>query len=122
MDLTNTMSRTFKDQYEYSSYDKNEKNFISRSMSRAQTMRYENTLTYMHDWGKHSLTAMVGQTTEEYNYYYIGGSGASIANPTDNNWYLNQATETAPKPATRQPEPACSRCSDVCTTPTTTAT
>ena len=93
MDLTNTMSRTFKDQYEYSSYDKNEKNFISRSMSRAQTMRYENTLTYMHDWGKHSLTAMVGQTTEEYNYYYIGGSGASIANPTDNNWYLNQATE-----------------------------
>ena len=93
MDLTNTMSRTFMDQYEYSSYDKNEKNFISRSMSRAQTMRYENTLTYMHDWGKHSLTAMVGQTTEEYNYYYIGGSGASIANPTENNWYLNQATE-----------------------------
>ena len=36
---------------------------------------------------------MVGQTTEEYTYYSIGGAGASIANPSENNWYLNQATE-----------------------------
>ena len=36
---------------------------------------------------------MVGQTTEEYKYYFIGGAGASILNPSPNNWYLNQATD-----------------------------
>ena len=95
MDLTNTMSRTFKDQYEYSSYDKNEKNFISRSMSRAQTMRYENTLTYMHDWGKHSLTAMVGQTTEEYNYYYHRRLGRIDRQP--------DGQQLVPEPGDRRP-------------------
>ena len=93
MDLANGMNRTFKDKYYYSDYDKNDKNFISRSMSRAQTMRYDNILTYNGEWGKHSLTAMVGQTTEQYNYYSIGGSGSTITNPAPNNWYLNQATE-----------------------------
>lgn len=93
MDLANGMNRTFKEKYYYSDYDKNDKNFISRSMSRAQTMRYDNILTYNGSWGKHSLTAMVGQTTEQYNYYSIGGSGATITNPAPNNWYLNQATE-----------------------------
>ena len=29
--------------------------------------------------GQAQPDGMVGQTTEEYNYYYIGGSGASIA-------------------------------------------
>lgn len=93
MDLVNGMSRTFKEKYYYSDYDKNDKNFISRSMERGLTMRYDNVLTYNGTWGKHSLTAMVGQTTEQYDYYSIGGSGATITNPAPNNWYLNQATE-----------------------------
>lgn len=93
MDLANTRDRLYKDAYEYSDFDSATKNYISRSMNRAQTMRYENTLTYRNDWGKHSFSAMVGQTTEEYNYYYIGGAGASILNPSPNNWFLNQATE-----------------------------
>lgn len=93
MDLASTRDRLFKDAYFYSEYDKADKNYISRSMNRAQTMRYENTLTYRNDWGKHSFSAMVGQTTEEYKYYFIGGAGASILNPSPNNWYLNQATD-----------------------------
>lgn len=93
MDLANGMNRTFKEKYYHSDYDKQDKNFVSRSMSRAQTMRYDNVLTYSGEWGKHSLTAMVGQSTEEYNYYDIGGSGATITNPAPNNWYINQATE-----------------------------
>ena len=93
MDLSYVNHRLYKDSYQYSDYDKADKNFIERSLTRYQTMRYENTLNYRGDWGKHSFTAMVGQTTEEYNYYTIGGSGASIANPTPNNWYLSQATE-----------------------------
>lgn len=93
LDLTNIRSREFKYAYEYSAYDKAEKNFISSSMSRASNVIVENILTYSKEIGKHSFSIMGGQTTEEYNYYSIGGSGSSILNPVESNWYLSQATE-----------------------------
>ena len=61
-------------------------------MARYSTVIVENILTYARDIKKHSFSAMVGQTTEEYNSYSIGGSGASIVNPAEKNWYLAQAT------------------------------
>lgn len=93
MDLNNYHNRLFKDKYFHSDYDKQDKNYISHSMGRHHTIRYENTLTYLGEWGKHSLSAMVGQTTEQYTYYSTGGAGALITNPTPNNWYINQATD-----------------------------
>lgn len=93
MDLSNNRDKLFKEAYEYSSYDKSDKNFLSSSISRYSTMILENTLTYNKNMGLHSMTAMVGQTSEEYNYYSVGGAGASILNPTENNWYLAQTTE-----------------------------
>ncbi len=93
MDLSNNRDKLFKYAYEYSSYDKSDKNYISNSMSRYRTLTFENTVNYLHDFGKHSINLMAGQTTEEYNYSYIGGSGASILNPTENNWFISQATE-----------------------------
>ncbi len=93
MDLSNNRDRLFKEAYEYSSYDKSDKNFLSSSMSRYSMMILENTLTYVKSQGMHSMTAMLGQTSQESNYYSIGGAGASILNPTENNWYLSQTTE-----------------------------
>ena len=93
LDLTNTRHRLFNYAYQYSEYDRNEKNFIERSMSRYSTVIVENTLTYARDIKKHSFSVMVGQTNEEYNYYSISGSGSSILNPEERNWYLSQATE-----------------------------
>jgi len=93
LDLSNNRDKLFKESYEYSSYDKSDKNYLSSSMSRYSTMILENILTYNKSLGMHSLTAMIGQTSEEYNYYTIGGAGASILNPTENNWYLSQTTE-----------------------------
>ena len=93
LDLTNVRSRQFKYAYEYSAYDNAEKNFISSNMSRASNVIVENILTYSKEIGKHSFSIMGGQTTEEYNYYSIGGSGSSILNPVESNWYLSQATE-----------------------------
>lgn len=93
LDLSNNRSKTFKEAYEYSSFDKSDKNYLASSMSRYSTIMFENTLNYSFDINQHSISAMVGQTTEEYNYYTIGGSGASILNPTDTNWYLSQTTE-----------------------------
>ena len=61
-------------------------------MQRHSTLLEETTLTYAKDWGKHSFSAMLGQTMEEYNYYSIGGAGAKILNPDDTNWYLSNTT------------------------------
>ena len=93
MDLTNTRHKLFKDLYKYSDYDKSDKNFIESSVGRYQTIIVENTLTYSGETGKHSYSAMVGQTTEQYQYETLGGSGSSILNPVETNWYLSQATE-----------------------------
>lgn len=93
MDLTNTRHKLFKEAYKHSDYDKADKNFIESSTGRYQTIIVENTLTYSGDAGKHSYSAMVGQTTEQYQFETLGGSGSSILNPVESNWYLSQATE-----------------------------
>lgn len=92
MDLSNNQDKMFRYAYEYSSFDRADKNFISSSMARYSTLIFENILTYQRDFNKHSLTLMGGQTTQEFNYNFIGGAGASILNPTPNNWFLSQAT------------------------------
>ncbi|MDR0683080.1 MAG: TonB-dependent receptor [Dysgonamonadaceae bacterium] len=93
MDLSNNRNKSFTHAYKYSDFDKADKNFLSSSMFRHHTLIFENTLTFMKSFGKHKLTAMAGQTTEEYNYESMGGAGASILNPSKNNWYLSQTTE-----------------------------
>jgi TonB-linked SusC/RagA family outer membrane protein len=93
MDLSHNKDKSFTHAYKYSDFDKADKNYLSSSMFSNRTLIFENTLTFMKNFGKHKLTAMLGQTTEEYNYHSIGGSGASVLNPSENNWYLSQTTE-----------------------------
>jgi TonB-dependent starch-binding outer membrane protein SusC len=93
MDLANNTSKLFKYAHEYSSYDLLEKNFFSSSMSHYSTIIYENTATYAQKIGKHDFSMLLGQTTQEYNYYSIGGSGSNILNATEENWLLSQTTE-----------------------------
>lgn len=90
--------RSFMEAYEVSAYDRREKNFLSSSMSRTFNYVVDNILTYARTIGKHDFSVMAGQTVEEYNYYSIGGSGASILNPVDRNWYLSQVTEDFSRP------------------------
>ncbi len=91
-------NRTFKDQYSVSSYDKSEKNFLSSTMARTYNWVVDNILTYARTIGKHDFSVMAGQTVEEYNWYSLGGSGASILNPVENNWYLSQVTDDFGRP------------------------
>ena len=97
LDLTNTRHRLFKDAYKYSDYDKMDKNFLEKSTGRYQTVIVENTLTYARDIRKHSFSVMAGQTTEQYKFETLGGSGSSILNPVENNWHLSQTTEDQTK-------------------------
>ncbi len=92
IDFSLLRNRSFSEAYEYSTYDKNDKNFLSSSLSRYYTLIIENIANYTKSIDKHSFSIMAGQTTEEWNYYSIGNSGASILNPTESNWYLSQTT------------------------------
>lgn len=93
-----TTNRSFADAYEVSSFDKRELNFLSSDMARIYNYTVDNILTYNNRWGRHDLSAMAGQTVEEYSYYSIGGSGANILIPDERNWYLSQVTENFSRP------------------------
>jgi len=93
MDLTHTRHKLFKEAYKISDYDKTDKNFLESSTGRYSTIIAENTLTWMKDFGRHSVNLMAGQTMEEYNFETLGGSGSKILNPVETNWYLSQTTE-----------------------------
>ena len=93
-----TRDRSFGDAYVVSAYDKRSKNFLSSSMARSYYWNNDNILTYDNTFGRHNLTAMAGFTVEEYNYYSIGGSGSTILNPVERNWYLSQVTDDFGRP------------------------
>lgn len=90
-------SQLFKEEYEFSSFDRsNGPNFFQSSITRYNTMIFENTLTFNKSYGKHGISAMIGQTTEEFNENSLGGSGNGILNPVENNWYLKSTTKKNP--------------------------
>lgn len=94
-----TTDKSFAEAYQVSSYDHRDKNFLASSMARTFNYIVDNILTYTRTFGQHDLSLMAGQTVEEYNYYSIGNSGASIINPDEKNWYLSQVTEDFGRPA-----------------------
>ncbi len=93
LDNSINRSRSFGNAYAYSNYDKREKNYVSSSVTRYNTLLEETTLTYQKEIGKHNFSVMAGQTWQQYDYYSIGGAGATVLNPTQENWYLKKATE-----------------------------
>ena len=96
-DDVNYNHRLFKEKYEVSAYDQSDKNYLERSLAHYTTLVWENTLTFKKQLtADHYLNAMVGQTSEEFNWYQISGSGNSINNPVPRNWFLGQTTETNP--------------------------
>ena len=92
-DETNTNNRLFKEASNVNEYTRLDKNFLSRSVSQASTVMWENIINYNTEFKDHSFNFMAGQTMEQYNYYYIGGSGSKINNADENRWYLSQTTE-----------------------------
>lgn len=60
-----------------------EKSFINQNKGRSETLLYENTLTFKKEFGKHNITALVGQTFQKDNYNQISGTKRNLViNPT----------------------------------------
>ena len=93
MDYSLNRNRNFKNQYEYSSFDKMNLNFIESNMTRYMSLLEETTITYARQIDKHNFSVMAGQTWQEWNQYGLAGSGSGILNPVESNWYVSRATE-----------------------------
>ena len=93
-DQVDVKHRLFKEASNVNAYSKMDKNFLERSLAHYTTFMWENIVNYNFELKKiHSFNVMLGQTTEEYNYYSIGNSGSKILNPDEKNWYLSKTTE-----------------------------
>jgi len=94
MKLWNGMSRTYTPVLDVI-YNAITKNSVSASMSRTQQLTYEGTATYNTKFlDKHEITAMVGSSMEEINYYQVSASGDYLQNTDPTNWYVNQTMNT----------------------------
>ncbi len=94
MKLWNGMSRTYTPVLDVI-YNAITKNSVSASMSRTQQLTYEGTATYNTKFlDRHEITAMVGSSMEEINYYTVNASGDYLQNDIETNWYVNQTKNT----------------------------
>ena len=65
-----------------------EKSFINQNKGRSETLLYENTLTFKKEFGKHNITALVGQTFQKDNYNQINGTKRNLViNPTTGQYF-----------------------------------
>lgn len=66
---------------------------VSTSFSRATNWQTENVLTYAHDFGKHNIQAVVGQSALKYFYQNLGGSRNDPAPIAPGLAYIDVATD-----------------------------
>jgi TonB-linked SusC/RagA family outer membrane protein len=65
-----------------------EKSFINQNKGRSETMLYENTLTFKKQFGKHNITALVGQTFQQDSYNQISGTKRNLlVNPSTGQYF-----------------------------------
>ncbi|SEO98301.1 TonB-linked outer membrane protein, SusC/RagA family [Flavobacterium sp. CF108] len=65
-----------------------EQSFINQNKGRSEMMLFENTLTFKKDFGKHSLTVLVGQTYQKDNYNQISGTKRNLLiNPNTGQYF-----------------------------------
>ena len=104
MKLYNGISRTYTPVLDVI-YNAITKDNVSASMSRTQQLTYEGTATYNTKvFDKHEITAMIGSSMEEVNYYQVNASGNYLLNNDQTNWYVSQTSNSVyDDPITKTP-------------------
>ncbi|SHF75678.1 TonB-linked outer membrane protein, SusC/RagA family [Mariniphaga anaerophila] len=69
---------------------------ISSSRTTDVNQFIDNTLTFTDSYGKHNITAMVGQSFRDEWYDYLRGYAEDIP-LSENSWYINQSNSAASK-------------------------
>lgn len=78
--------------YEVGSIFKNDKNTLSEWSDMTEYYQVENTLSYMKDFGKHSINVLLGQTVYQNKYRSMNGS---VKGMPDGIYVMDAGTEQA---------------------------
>ncbi len=91
-DVSNSDAKTYKPMVNLGGWTRNS-NSMSWQKNNSMFWQLKNYLTYSNTFGKHSLTAMLGQECWESNYDYLSGSNTGL--PSDEIHNLKLATGDA---------------------------
>ncbi len=91
-DVSNSDAKTYKPMVNLGGWTRNS-NSMSWQKNNSMFWQLKNYLTYSNEFGKHSLTAMLGQECWESNYNYLSGSNTGL--PSDEIHNLKLATGDA---------------------------
>lgn len=91
-DVSNSDAKTYKPMVNLGGWTRNS-NSMSWQKNNSMFWQLKNYLTYSNEFGKHSLTAMLGQECWESNYDYLSGSNTGL--PSDEIHNLKLATGDA---------------------------
>ncbi len=91
-DVSNSDAKTYKPMVNLGGWTRNS-NSMSWQKNNSMFWQLKNYLTYSNEFGKHSLTAMLGQECWESNYNYLSGSNTRL--PSDEIHNLKLATGDA---------------------------
>ena len=91
-DISDSDARTYKPTVDLGGW-KNSSNSMSWQKNNSNFWQLKNYITYSNQFGKHSVTAMLGQECWESNWDYLSGSNTGL--PSDEIHNLKLATGTA---------------------------
>lgn len=90
--LTNSNTYIFDPSFFLAAWEQRATNTVSRGLSEDTGLVWENRLSYSKSFGNHSLSAMAGLTTEEYNTEGFSGSKQNIPSNSPSFRVLQAAT------------------------------
>lgn len=88
-DYSNIRGTNFSPTYYVSSWQKNETNSLTKSVSTYYKSIWDNTLNYNDRWGDHKFGVMLGHSARWENYRYLSGTATNIPEGADEYKYLN---------------------------------
>jgi TonB-linked SusC/RagA family outer membrane protein len=93
LDLDFERIRDFDPKFEVSTQQRNDRSSLSITTIQSGSWLWENTLSYNHSFGGHSIDAVVGVTAQEFKQEVLGGSRVNILGDDESLWYLSAGQE-----------------------------
>ena len=92
-DVSLNRNRAYTEKYYVSELQKNDESTLTKKQSFYQNWIWDNTLTYTDSFGKHGLTAMVGQSSREDNFREMWSTAKGVPGGEEEYLYISQGNE-----------------------------
>jgi TonB-linked SusC/RagA family outer membrane protein len=88
-DLNQSQTKVFNPKYFVGPLQQNEENDLSNETRNVNTVIFENTLTYNQTFGKHSVIALAGYTTQDSREENLKGQTEGLLREDELFWYID---------------------------------